>query len=179
MPTTRALARSRTAVAGQSPVIVARASSPAELQVTTPNVSEIPDGARGRVVIEGPFIGPLADLAFSEQVWGQQLAPRGAVVTDVFGDGLNTAVVEFRVPESGQSGQGFARAGIVIAAVGLLAAIGFALIALGWAVRQITVLFFGENDGRPLGASLGMIALVGGVAFLALSSRQSGSRRRT
>jgi len=113
----RVTGRRSNAPAGQNVIIVARASSAEELRTLTPNVAEIPDGARGRVVIDGPFIGPLADLAFAEQLWGDRLAPVGATVTDVFGDGLNRAVIEYQVPAAGTAAQGFARAGIVITAL--------------------------------------------------------------
>ncbi len=172
----RVSGRRSKAPAGQNEIVVAEASSISELQSTTPNVAEIPDGVRGRVIIDGPFIGPLADLAFAEQLWGQRLAPTGARVIDVFGDGLNRAVVEYEVP-AGTAAQGFAPAGIIITAVVLLAAIGGAALALGWAIRQITVLFFGE-EGGVAGTSRALIGLgiVGGGLLLAAQLR--GERTR-
>lgn len=167
---------------GQNIVIVAQARSAEELRNLTPSISQIPDGVRGRVIIDGPFIGPLADLAFAEQTWGQRLAPSGARVTDVFGDGLNRAVIEYEVPAAGEAAQGFARAGLIIAVLVLLAAIAGAAIALGWAVRQITVLFFGEDGGGVTGASRALIGLgvIGGGLLLASSlnkRNRPGDRR--
>jgi hypothetical protein len=171
------------ASAGQNIVIVAQARSAEELRNLTPSISQIPDGVRGRVIIDGPFIGPLADLAFAEQTWGQRLAPSGARVTDVFGDGLNRAVIEYEIPAAGEAAQGFARAGLIIAVLVLLAAIAGAAIALGWAVRQITVLFFGDEPGGGVaGTSRALIGLgvIGGGLLLAssLSNRSRPGDRR-
>ena len=179
----RVSGRRSVAPAGQNIVIVARASSAEELRTLTPNVAEIPDGARGRVVIEGPFIGPLADLAFAEQFWGDRLAPPGAEVIDVFGDGLNKAVIEYRIPEGGTAAQGFARQAFVITALVFLAAIAGAALAIGWAITRITVLFFGEkgSDGGVTGG-FRMAAVAGvlaGLFLLAGGIKKKSSPRRT
>ena len=179
----RITGRRSVAPAGQNVIIVARASSAEELRTLTPNVAEIPDGVRGRVIIDGPFIGPLADLVFAEQLWGDHLAPAGANVTDVFGDGLNRAVVEYQVPAAGTAAQGFARAGLVITALVLLAAVAGAALAIGWAIRQITVLFFGE-EGSDGGVSGGfrMAAVAGilaGLFLLAGTIKKKSNPERT
>ena len=176
----RITGRRSNAPAGQNEIIVAQASSAEELRTLTPNVAEIPDGARGRVIIEGPFIGPLADLAFAEQFWGGRLAPSGAVVIDVFGDGLNKAVIEYRIPEGGTAAQGFARQAFVITALVFLAAIAGAALAIGWAIRQITVLFFGEDGSATSGVTgvfrLAAVAgLIGGAILLTSSVKNTRS----
>ena len=179
----RVSGRRSVASAGQNVIIVAEASSAEELRTLTPNVAEIPDGVRGRVIIDGPFIGPLADLAFAEQLWGERLAPVGATVTDVFGDGLNRAVVEYRVPAAGTAAQGFARAGLVIVALAILAAVAGAALAIGWAITKITVLFFGEEgSGGSVsgGLRLAVVAgILGGLLLLAGTIKKKSSPGRT
>ena len=170
--------RSR-APAGQNEIIVARASSAAELRTITPNVATIPEGVRGRVIIEGPFIGPLADLAFAEITWGNAFAPTGAEVIDVFGDGLNKAVIEYRIPVGGSAAQGFARQGLIVTATVLLVSIAAAAIAIGWAIRQITVLFFGAEDGASAVTGVFRLAavagLIGGAILLTASVKNTRS----
>ncbi len=156
------------APAGQTVTVVAEADSLQELQAATPLVDSIPDGVRGQVIIHGLFIGPLADLAMAEQMWGSKLAPAGVQVIDVHGEGVNTAIVEWLNPAGATAGltPGDARMRFVIAAVIVLGAVAGALVALGWVISKITVLFFGpETKGR--GWEIWPLALAGvGVALV-------------
>jgi len=150
------------APAGQTVTLVAEANSPQELQAATPRVSTIPDGVRGQVIIHGPFIGPLADLVFAEQIWGRNLVPVGMQVLDVHGEGMDTAIVEWLNPATGSVGltPGDARMQFVVAAVVVLGAVAVALVALGWVISKISVLFFGP-DAEGRGWEIWPLALVG------------------
>lgn len=166
------------APAGQTVTVVAEANSPQELQAATPLVDTIPEGVRGQVVIHGPMIGPLADLMFAEQIWGRNLVPAGVQVIDVHGEGTNTAIVEWLNPAGASAGlsPGDARMGFVIAAVAVCAAVAIALVALGWVISKIIVLFFGpEGEGR--GFDIGLIALASVGVGVALILWQTMGRR--
>jgi len=166
------------APAGQTVTVVAEANSPQELQAATPLVDEIPAGVRGQVVIHGPMIGPLADLMFAEQIWGRNLVPAGVRVIDVHGEGTNTAIVEWLNPAGAAASlsPGEARHEFVIAAVVVLGAVAIALLALGWVINKITVLFFGpEAEGR--GFDIGLIALAAAGVGVALILWQTMGRR--
>ena len=168
----------RRALAGQTVTVVAEANSPQELQAATPLVDSIPDGVRGQVVIHGPMIGPLADLMFAEQIWGSKLVPTGVQVIDVHGEGTNTAIVEWLNPAGASAGlsPGDARMRFVIAAVVVIGAVALALLALGWVINKITVLFFGpEAEGR--GFDIGLIALASVGVGVALILWQTMGRR--
>ena len=168
----------RRALAGQTVTVVAEANSPQELQAATPLVDSIPDGVRGQVVVHGPFIGTLADLPFAEQVWGSKLVPAGVRVIDVHGEGTNTAVVEWLNPAGATAGltPDGARMRFVIAAVVVIGAVALALVALGWVITRITVLFFGpEAEGR--GFDIGILALAAGAVGVGFVLWQTMGRR--
>ena len=166
------------APAGQTVTVVAEADSLQQLQAATPRVEAIPEGVRGQVVIHGPFIGTLADLAFAEQIWGSKLVPAGVRVIDVHGEGLDTAIVEWLNPAGASAGlaPGHGRMGFVVAAVVVLAAVVGALVALGWVITRITVLFFGpEAEGR--GFDIGILALAAGAVGVGFVLWQTMGRR--
>ena len=60
-------------------------------------VDPLVPGDVGRIEMTGFGIGLLADAAGAELIWRQTFLPDGVEIIDVFGEGLNTAVVRFRV----------------------------------------------------------------------------------
>ncbi len=152
---------------------IAQAGSPGELQDVTASISEIGEGRLGRTIVESPIwapIGPLADLAGAEFIFRQFFEPEGIEIIDVYGEGLTTAVIDWRVSTTFRAGQSSApMSGVVIATVVILSALTFALLATGWAIKNITVLLFGTEDKPGLTNSVGGLLAIGAVAVLGLT----------
>jgi hypothetical protein len=160
---------------------IAEASSPEAL---TPQVGtyEYVDGQRGRVILNGPGLGPLGDLALAEQIWGQQLVPVGAQLVDVWGEGLNTAIVEFIIPRTAGANQScgcagseqYAQARFPVLAVAIVGAIIGALALIGWITNNIRLTAQDTSGSLSTGV---WIALIAGGVIVAASALGGGSRR--
>ena len=152
---------------------IAQASSPGELSNVTPTVQELSEGRVGRTIVESPIwapIGPLADLAGAESTFRNIFAPEGIEVLDVHGEGLTTAVIDWRVSPTFRAAQGNASmSAVVILTIAVLGALTLALFATGWAVKQITVLLLGREDSPGgLVNSFGGVVALGAVAVVGL-----------
>lgn len=152
---------------------IAQASSPGELRNVTPSVRELSEGRVGRTIVESPIwapIGPLADLAGAERIFSGIFAPEGIEVIDVHGEGLTTAVIDWRISPTFRTAQGNAQmSAVVILTIAVLAALTLALFATGWAVKQITVLLLGrENSSGGLVNSFGGVVALGAVALVGI-----------
>jgi len=156
--------------------VIAQANSLAELRTAS---VDVPPGSSGCIIIEGPGIGIAADLPGAEIAWRRALGQHGFSVTDVHGQGISTAVVEWTANSGATANQascgwGHAQgAQYALQAAGplLIVAIVAALLLLGWVlVKQITVLL---ND-LPKAAM--PILLIMGAALLLMVV--SGKRRR-
>lgn len=175
------IAMAQSLTAGYFPI--AQASSPGELQNVTPSVRELTAGRVGRTIVESPIwapIGPLADLAGAETIFRNIFTPEGIEVIDVHGEGLTTAVIDWRVSPTFQAAQGNASmSAVLILAIVVLGAISLALFAAGWAVKQITVLLLGREDSPGLVNSFGGVVALGAVALVAVvvltQSKKRGS----
>ena len=129
---------------------------------------ELADGARGRVTLQGPGLGLLADGFAAEQVWGRQLVPTGAVLTDVSGEGFSTAIVDFRVPSTTASA-GTVRQAFPIAFLVVVVAIIAAIKALGWLINKVTIAV--ERIAGAVGGAAVAIAVAIAVVVAALLLR--------
>lgn len=147
--------------------LLAEANSADALRNAQTAVDDLPAGTAGRVVIEGFGVGLAADLAGAEQLWGARFTPIGTQLVDVYGNGANTAVVDWKIPAA--MGVGVAM-GNPLPPVLLLSAIAAVLISLGWLVSKITVFF--EDVGGPVG--IGLLAL----ATVLIVGAASGKRGR-
>lgn len=156
-------------------LIIAQGSSIADLEAQTPTIEVIPEGSFGRVVLSGIGIGPLADVAGAEQLFAPFFTPEGAQVADVYGEGLNTAIVEWFVPVTQAQGS-FAPARIPVLAIGLILAIGGAAAATGWFISSITVLL--DQLGPAGKAAFNAIAIAGAVLVVVGVINLLGSRSR-
>lgn len=152
--------------------VLVRAASLEELRDATPTLQELPPGTTGRVVVEGPGLGPLADLAGAEEVWRRAFGQRGLEVLDVAGEGLSRAIVRWRVPAPAPAA-GAAALGSPLPPLVLLGAIVLALAVLGWAVRQVIVLV--DRLGPGVAVGLGVLLL---LALVVIASAAPSPRRR-
>ena len=137
---------------------------------------ELQDGARGRVTLQGPGLGLLADGFAAEQVWGRRLVPTGAALTDVSGEGFSTAIVDFRVPSTTATA-GMVRQAFPIAFLVVLVAIIGAIKALGWLVNKVTIAV--ERIAPAVGGAALAIAVAVAVVAAALLLGGRRPRERT
>ena len=151
--------RSRRRARQSDLAVLVEATTLAELRSAIPATDDLPPGTHGKVVIEGFGVGPLADLAGAEQAWGSFLVPAGAEVLDVHGEGLNKAIVDWRIFEVAATAMASSLAVVVFIGV-----VALALAALGWAISRITIFF--EQAGPMI-----LIGLVLVVGLVVLSSR--------
>ena len=125
-------------------------------------------GDNGQIIIDGFGLGALADAPFAEFPWRAAFGPQGVQIVDIHGEGFNTAVIDWRVPNVAASNQGAAMHAIIL----ILLALALAAAAVGWAVDRIRVFLFGKDGGFGLMP----IALLAGGAFLLLGSRREARR---
>ena len=136
-------------------------------------ILEFADGARGRVTLQGPGLGLLADGFLAEQVWGRLLVPTGAVLTDVSGEGFSTAIVDFQVPSTTATA-GMVRQGFPIAFLVVVAAIIAAIKVLGWLVDKVSLAI--EQSAPAVGGVA--LAIAAAVAVVAAALLLGGRRPR-
>lgn len=142
-------------------------------------VDPLVPGDVGRIEMTGFGIGLLADAAGAEFIWRETFLPEGVEIVDVFGEGLNSAVVVFTVLPDAASVRVAAGAEVVAPALIAVAAyIGLLLIvilALGWFVQEVRILLTGGEGGiGPLGL-LGIGSAGVGALLLFLAIRKKGS----
>lgn len=145
---------------------------------------ELSDGATGRLEIFAPRVAgvcplPLGSLLEAPGVGNllaQHLTPTGAVLTGHGGLGSGPfqcdGFISWRVPVTQQQ-QGQARLSLVVALVVIVAAIGAALVALGWAVSQFRLLVETVGDAARKALPVLIIVGVGLVILGALNFRRS------
>ena len=159
---------------------IAQASSASDLRNVTPKITTIEEGRVGRTIIESPIwspVGPLADLAGAETIFRRVFVPEGIEVIDVHGEGLTTAVIDWRVSTTFRAAQGNAPMSAVFVTTALiLGLIAVALLATGWAVRQITVLVKGADEALGGTLPLVAIAIVAIIGVGAFSAQKRGSK---
>ena len=159
--------------------LIAQASSADDLRDFRPTVGRIDEGRIGRTIIRSPLwapIGPLADLAGAELVWRNVFSREGIEVIDVYGQGLTTAVIDWRVAPRAAAGQCNAQMGaLFIPVIVVLGLFAVAMVATGWAVRQVSVLLFGEEAGQGLFSLLPLVLVAGAVLVVMNSTRGRGS----
>lgn len=144
------------ATTGQAPpVVLASGASLAEFRASARDIALQP-GQYGRIVATGPGLGFLANLAGQEAVWERAL--KGVVhVEDVHGEGMDRAVVKWRIPDVAQTAQ--ARMSIGPAVLVLAALIVALFVALGWAITRLDLL---------LDSPVGRAVALGGLAVVLL-----------
>lgn len=154
------------------------ASSPQELADRAPNITLL-DGSRGRIELTAQRVLGVCPVPLSLVIntplvgstLANHLAPTGAVVTDRGAIGLCDAFIEWTIPvPAGIAQQGMARMGFVVALVVVIAAIGAALVALGWVLTTIKAIIDAIVEAiGPVLTGLGIAAIVG-VGLIAVGS---------
>lgn len=117
----------------------------------------ISPGDKGTIEIDGFGLGLAAKVGWIRDLWFSRFATGGMKVVSVNGSGANHVTVKWEVPKNGASmGAGpLLIAGVIIAV----------LLALGWAVRQISMTI---ERFSSVGGGFGGIALAALVAVAAI-----------
>lgn len=170
-------------------ILVAEGSNVAQLQSYPSPIDYYAEGQRGQVILTGPGLSLIGDLAGAEQIWAQYFTPAGAQVIDVHGEGSinpfsnSQAVIDFVIPGSaGQSQCGCAGAGAYmglgpVLVLAIIGAIGLALLALGWAINNIRLT---AEAAGPVASAFGSAAIFAAIAVLGLVAYNAiGPKRKT
>lgn len=159
---------------------IVEVEKPAELADATPIVDEVPAGTRMRIEVNGWGLGKLADVAGAEW-FAQKLVDADVTVIDVKGYGWSDAIVEMVAGKEEQEQYQAQFAFVILIPLLKILAITLAVLPFGLASFIKSIKVKGENIRVGDGGSGGffdflkaplMLAVVGGVVILYLSSRK-------